>query len=210
MSECKYCKNESYDRPWCPACAKKYFNHYEIINNNVSNNKTQEIRKENINKDKFVRFTNFYKKKSYNKRNYNFNHVTNNGIPVRSVSEVIIGNYLEKHKIPYVYEKELLCENGIIIHPDFYIKGPCKLGLRCLEDVYIEHWGMIDHYNIYTQLKYKRDMESKINEYKKRGITLICTYESDLDKSRYALFQLGLFIKLMLYKNNKINFKRDS
>lgn len=232
MSECKYCKAESFDRPYCPACAKKYFN-MNLNNSNNSNNKESitvktednylklpslreqdiikafgSIREPLIKEPKF--YNNNFNKYNNPKHKYNkYEYWTNNGVGVRSVSEMIIGNFLERHNIEYEYEKEFLCDNGVIIHPDFYIKGPCKLGFRTLENVFIEHWGMLNHYNIYLKSKYEKEMKLKISEYKEKGITLICTYEKDLIKKRNALIQIGLLIKLIVFTNNKINFRRD-
>ena len=205
MSECKYCKEESFDRPYCPACAKKYFN-MDLTDSNSSNEKesikirTKEhylklpnLREQDIIKafgsikEPIIREPKIYNKnlnkyKTPKHSYHKFEYWTNKGVGVRSISEMIIGNFLERHNIEYEYEKEFLCDNGVIIHPDFYIKGPCKLGFRTLENVYIEHWGMLNHYNIYLKSKYEKEMKLKISEYEEKGITLICTYEKDLIK----------------------------
>ena len=183
ITRCISCNNESNGYPYCRDC---YIKQKNLINNNNNDPKTRERYSESL------------------------THTTNNGTKVRSLSEKIIGNYLEKHKIDYEYEKEFKCSNGVDIYPDFYIKGPCKLGFRKIENVYIEHWGLIDHNDTYIREKYKKEMKFKIKEYQNKGITLICTYEKDLNKYHFKWFQYKLNKKLRKYKNNQINYQRES
>lgn len=65
--------------------------------------------------------------------------LTANGEKVRSKSEVIIADTLFRLKIPYKYEMPLELKNGSIIYPDF-----CCLNLRTRQEVYWEHFGLMD------------------------------------------------------------------
>ena len=100
--------------------------------------------------------------------------MTNNGELVRSKSEKIIADMLDKYKIPYTYEPELKLENGRKAYPDF-----AALNVRTRQTIYWEHFGMI------TDGEYASANLEKINKYDKAGIkvchNLILTMESDLD-----------------------------
>ena len=100
--------------------------------------------------------------------------MTNNGELVRSKSEKIIADMLDKYKIPYTYEPELKLENGRKAYPDF-----AALNVRTRQTIYWEHLGMI------TDGEYASANLEKINKYDKAGIkvchNLILTMESDLD-----------------------------
>jgi predicted GIY-YIG superfamily endonuclease len=102
--------------------------------------------------------------------------ITNNGIAVRSKSELIIANALELNSIPYRYEAAL--ELGMDVkYPDFTIKRPTDGKL-----IYWEHFGLMD------QADYMKNMASKIHFYAKNNIAplrdLICTYEEDIRNSK--------------------------
>lgn len=100
--------------------------------------------------------------------------MTNNGELVRSKSEKIIADMLDKYKVPYTYEPELKLENGRKAYPDF-----AALNVRTRQTIYWEHFGMI------TDGEYASANLEKINKYDKAGIkvchNLILTMESDLD-----------------------------
>ncbi len=64
---------------------------------------------------------------------------TGSGIRVRSKTELIIAEMLEKKKIPYHYEKPLWLKGQGIIHPDFTV-----LNVKERKTLYWEHLGMMD------------------------------------------------------------------
>ena len=100
--------------------------------------------------------------------------MTNNGEMVRSKSEKIIADMLDKYNVPYTYEPEIKFENGKKTYPDF-----ATLNVRTRKTIYWEHFGMI------TDGEYASANLEKINKYDKAGIkvchNLILTMESDLD-----------------------------
>lgn len=102
----------------------------------------------------------------------NRKYVSNNGIPLRSKSELIIANLLEDHHIPYRYDAEVKIENHII-YPDFIIKNPFTG-----EIVLWEHFGALH------QADYEKKMTDKMNLYVKTGYipfeTIIYTFEFDI------------------------------
>lgn len=58
---------------------------------------------------------------------------------VRSKSELIIANTLNRKGIPYRYEYPLQLRQGKIFHPDFLC-----LNVRTRKEIYWEHFGMLD------------------------------------------------------------------
>ncbi len=90
---------------------------------------------------------------------------------VRSKSEVLIANQLNRYGIPYQYETPLRLRNGIIVHPDFKI-----LNVKSRKTKYLEHLGMMD------DPEYAGMALQKITEYEESGIflgrDLILTYET--------------------------------
>ena len=100
---------------------------------------------------------------------------------VRSKSEKIIADKLYRLGIPYRYEYPLILQDNIKIYPDFTI---LKMPER--EEVYLEHFGMMD------DLDYVRNVMRKLNTYEKNGIyigvNLFVTYES----VKYPLNTKGL------------------
>ena len=90
---------------------------------------------------------------------------------VRSKSEVIIADALNRANIPYRYECPLELNNGYICYPDFTI-----LHIRRREAIYWEHLGMMD------DEKYAENAVYKIITYLKSGIclgkNLILTFET--------------------------------
>lgn len=92
------------------------------------------------------------------------------GERMRSKSETIIANALEKYGIPYMYEYPIEIA-GRNYHPDFKI-----LNLRTRETIYWEHFGMMDDRD------YLNESVRKINVYTLHGLVLggnlIATYET--------------------------------
>ena len=116
------------------------------------------------------------------------------GHVVKSQAERAIDNYLFSHNIKHGYEVSLPIEddNGetIELHPDFCIfKGD--------EKVYIEYWGM-ENDPYYEEMK-----KSKLDLYKKEGITLINMYKKTDLKNITSLLEY----KLSKYRKGQINFE---
>lgn len=88
-------------------------------------------------------------------------HNLANGIAVRSKSEEIIVNLLEKHSIPYQYEPKLEIKGGKIVYPDFVV-----LNVRKRKTIYWEHLGIID------DPEYASKSLQKILWYEKSGFRL--------------------------------------
>ncbi len=97
--------------------------------------------------------------------------MTDRGENVRSKSELIIANLLNRHKIPYFYELPLQFKSGVVLYPDFTILNSVSRKV-----FYWEHFGMTDDFN------YTSKMASKLYLYEHNGITpgenLIMTFES--------------------------------
>jgi hypothetical protein len=101
---------------------------------------------------------------------YEGNYYCKDGHVVKSRIEREIDDYLYDHGIAHAYEFELSYGPSAkeVLHPDFYLPnylGPGK-------DVYLEHWGMNEN-----NFQYTESMKFKMQIYKERRITLICTYD---------------------------------
>ena len=112
-------------------------------------------------------------------------YVCKDGHIVRSKSERDIDNYLFDNRIFHVYEKKFDVDGEDTIKPDFYL--PQK-------DIYIEHWGLDSE-------KYQKEKQYKLNVYRKHNVTVICTYEDDMDD-----FEFNIKRKLNNFKYNEINY----
>ena len=97
--------------------------------------------------------------------------ITERGERVRSKSEKIIADKLFALGIPYRYEYPLILEENIKMYPDFTI-----LRMPAREEIYLEHFGMMDDYN------YVETVMRKLNTYERNGIyigvNLFITYET--------------------------------
>lgn len=97
--------------------------------------------------------------------------ITEKGEYVRSKSEKIIADKLFGLGIPYRYEYPIHLAGNITVYPDFTI---LKMPER--EEVYLEHFGMMDDMNYVNTALYK------LNTYEKNGIylgvNLFITYET--------------------------------
>lgn len=98
-------------------------------------------------------------------------YYTNKGERVRSKSEIIIADALEKAGVPYRYEYPLYIKSIGQTHPDFL-----TLNIRTREEIFWNHLGMLD------DPKYAEDNVWKINQYLKAGYypgeNMILTYET--------------------------------
>lgn len=101
----------------------------------------------------------------------NVTYDTISGIKVRSKSEAIILDALEKEQIPFRYEFPVIL-NGRRYYPDFTV-----LNVRTRTEFYWEHLGMM------SSEEYANAAVSKLNSYMKAGIVpgkqLILTVESN-------------------------------
>lgn len=97
--------------------------------------------------------------------------ITVRGERVRSKSEKIIADTLERYGIPYKYERPISLFEGLTVYPDFTV-----LNLKKREEYIWEHLGMMDN-EIYFD-----NTAAKINSYIKSGYfpgdRLIITMES--------------------------------
>ncbi len=97
---------------------------------------------------------------------------TRRGEKVRSKSEAILADILYDLGIPYHYEKPLYLGPGKIRYPDFTL-----LKIKSREEVFLEHFGMLD------DEEYRNKSLIKLDEYRKNGIylgkNLIFTYETE-------------------------------
>ena len=92
---------------------------------------------------------------------------TTGGVRVRSKSEVIIAEALERHNIPYRYEYPVYQDGVLMAAPDFNC-----LNVRLRKDYYWEHLGMLD------DEAYADNNVRKLNKY---------TLNPDFDESRLIL-----------------------
>ena len=98
--------------------------------------------------------------------------ITERGEYVRSKSEVLIANYLYRHKIPYRYEYPINLKRIGTVHPDFII-----LNVRLRKEIIWEHLGRMDKED------YARDNVFRLNCYQATGYflgdNLIVTMETN-------------------------------
>lgn len=96
---------------------------------------------------------------------------TAKGERVRSKTEVIIADMLNRLNVPYRYEFPLRLSNGKVVYPDF----TC-LNLRTREEFLWEHFGMMG------DEEYLEKMLKKLDDYSAEGFVigknLICSMES--------------------------------
>lgn len=115
-----------------------------------------------------------WKQKEYPKKGFQedgLELITDAGERVRSKSEVIIANKLNRMGVPYRYEYPIQFASGRIVHPDFYC-----LNVRTRREIVYEHFGMMDN------LEYASIAVMKMNEYQRNnywlGKNFIATFET--------------------------------
>lgn len=86
---------------------------------------------------------------------------TANGGFVRSKSERIIADLLDKYHVPYRYESRLELRDRHTVYPDFMV-----LNVRTRKTLYWEHLGLLNEY------EYARKNYNKINDYEESGLLL--------------------------------------
>lgn len=93
------------------------------------------------------------------------------GERVRSKSELIIADFLQREGIPYRYECPLTLKGYGTIYPDFTV-----LNVKKRKEIYWEHFGMMD------DVEYVEKAIRKIRTYEQNGLfvgdNLIMTFES--------------------------------
>ena len=96
---------------------------------------------------------------------------TAKGERVRSKSELIIADLLNKEDIPYRYEASVYLKGWGLVYPDFTV-----LNVKKRQEFYWEHLGMMD------DPSYAEKALQKISMYEQNGIfpgeKLIITYET--------------------------------
>ena len=115
-------------------------------------------------------------------------YFTNRGEKVRSKSEKIIADAMERLKIPYRYEYPLVLNDGTIVNPDFDVLNVCTR-----KEYRMEHLGMMD------DIGYVSKNLRKMREYEKNGFyageNIIYLWET----SKEPLDTCGLDDKLRHY-----------
>ncbi len=96
---------------------------------------------------------------------------TNGGIRVRSKSELMIGNALERYGIPYRYEFPLVLWNNENVRPDFYC-----LNVRERTEKVWEHFGKMDDPG-YANRNVRKIMDYEQTGFM-QGMNFIMTFET--------------------------------
>ena len=224
MGNCKYCGKESYGRPFCPECGKKYFGFTEpltIKSNNKTATKPKTSKQTNLEKTQqqieFINSTtndivfDLNKLKKYNIKNKpNLPKATHqeariyqckNGNKVRSKSEREISDFLTEHQIKHEYEKPIRISKYQYVHPDFYIPGIITHTGRIVKNIFIEHLGGPMSKDPEKIQKYLDNNSKKFSHYERMKLTVLCTYEDDIINPNESLKQ-----KLLKIEENKINY----
>lgn len=98
-------------------------------------------------------------------------YYTDKGERVRSKSEILIANALNKHNIPYRYECPVYLRDFVTLYPDFTV-----LNVRTRQELLWEHFGMMD------LPEYAEKAVLKLETYQKNNIfigkQLILTHET--------------------------------
>ena len=110
-----------------------------------------------------------YSQNEYYKETMEF--YSDKGEKMRSKSEVMIANALNKRKIPYKYECPLELNFYGLVYPDFTI---LKVDER--KEIYWEHFGLMDHYD-YREKNLQKIMYYQMNNYV-LGENMIVTFET--------------------------------
>ena len=98
-------------------------------------------------------------------------YYTKKGLRVRSKSEIIIAETLDKYEIPYLYEKPIKLSVNRIVHPDFTLLNTINRKELCWE-----HFGMMD------DIEYRNNAFNKIRDYESngycQGVNFVWTWET--------------------------------
>ena len=91
---------------------------------------------------------------------------TQRGELVRSMNEYNIANALYRHGIPYKYEYPYRAVNGVVLHPDFYVKNK-NTGY----EYFWEHFGMMDKPDyVMNSMMYKIRLYAEDNLFPGNGL----------------------------------------
>lgn len=101
---------------------------------------------------------------------------TEKGERVRSKSEKIIADMLNRYHIPYRYEYPVNLKGIGMVHPDFTI-----LDVRERKEIYLEHFGMMD------DLEYNRKAILKVEAYQRNGYILGDKLLVTFETSKYPI-----------------------
>lgn len=102
------------------------------------------------------------------RRKYTAEYRCDNGVYVRSVSELCIANWLYANRIVFEYERAIDF-GGDTAHCDFYLP---------VQNVYVEFWGMINDEQYIAYKQWKEPL------YAKYGYKLVSLYPGDLKNLR--------------------------
>lgn len=107
------------------------------------------------------------------RRRYPAEYRSENGINVRSISELCIANWLYFNRIPFEYERQVVFKkSNVSAYCDFYLPE---------KDIYIELWGMSKDP---AYMEYKQWKEPL---YLQNGYKLVSLYPNDLKNLRDRL-----------------------
>ena len=126
---------------------------------------------------------------------YEGHFVCEDGHIVKSKSERDIDDYLFANNIPHAYERAFIPSSNpnVVLKPDFTLPNYNNSG----KDVIIEHWGLTG-----ANLEYKKSKNYKMKFYKQEKVTVISTYEKDMQDPKISLKR-----KLATFEFDKINFE---
>lgn len=147
------------------SAVKKLMENYVPINKVEINNSLPVIyrRRENLYGDRLL------DQETHAYRESGRKHKTTSGVRVRSKSEALIIEILERHLIPFEYEREIVLDDVMYL-PDFIVTN-----IATGEEYLWEHFGML------SDEKYAERMEKKLAAYRKNGYVvnknLILTYD---------------------------------
>lgn len=142
---------------------------YDIYNN-LSDGRKRLVNPVLVSTDEYVAkwLDDKYESMPFDESNHFY---SNNGVRVRSKSELMIANSLEKYGVPYKYEKSIVLNGKTVVVPDF----DC-LNIRTRSEFVWEHFGMMDN------MAYANKNVMKIDKYQTSGFlpgkNLIITFES--------------------------------
>ena len=228
MSECKYCKQESYGRPFCPDCGKKYFG-IEFTKSNETTNQTIQniqVEKEIVNK-KEIPITHrmcihcnknaipgsslceTHYKEEYNKRQQTYYTLTElkkykkNNLNLANVYNQN-SKYDLSSKNDNYHNKKYTCKNGIITRS----KSERTIS-DFLTDNNIEHYYEKSlHFTVYDENMNSNNITLKpdfyIPELKYNGIIYKNIFIEHWGKENDPDYNLKKEVKLSIYKQAKI------
>lgn len=100
------------------------------------------------------------------RRKYPAEYRCDNGVYVRSISELCIANWFYYNQVPFEYERQVVFSKGSeVAHCDFYLLE---------KDIYIEYWGMTNDSSYSEYKQWKEPL------YAQNGLKLISLHPADL------------------------------